>query len=78
MRRVQQLPILRLGKYKGGLIVENKNRREKPFDYLAERTIGFTQENVAKVGIEGAYDKYLAGTSGKKPCSALPVALGFR
>ena len=66
MRRVQQLPILRLGKYKGGLIVENKNRREKPFDYLAERTIGFTQENVAKVGIEGAYDKYLAGTSGKK------------
>jgi cell division protein FtsI (penicillin-binding protein 3) len=66
MRRVQQLPILRLGKYKGGLIVENKNRREKPFDYLAERTIGFNVSNIAPVGVEGAFNTELSGKPGKR------------
>lgn len=66
MRKIEKFPIFVKGRYKGGLILEERNRREKPFSQLAERTIGFSQKNVAKVGIEGAYDKYLSGKSGKR------------
>jgi cell division protein FtsI (penicillin-binding protein 3) len=66
MRNVINFPIFRLGKYKGGLNIEEKNRREKPFDILAERTIGYSVEGIAPVGIEGAFDKELAGKPGKR------------
>lgn len=66
MRKIEKFPIFVKGRYKGGLILEERNRREKPFSQLAERTIGFSQKNVAKVGIEGAYDKYLSGKRGKR------------
>ncbi|MCE2786385.1 MAG: penicillin-binding protein [Bacteroidota bacterium] len=66
MKRVKQFPIFREGKYKGGLTIEEKNRREKPFDYLAERTIGYSVKGIAPVGIEGAFDKELAGKPGKR------------
>lgn len=66
MRNVQKFPIFRLGKYKGGLTAEEKNRREKPFDYLAERTIGYSVKGVMPVGLEGAFDKELSGRPGKR------------
>lgn len=66
MRQVITFPIFREGKYKGGLNVEEKNRREKPFDLLAERTIGYSVKGIAPVGIEGAFDKELAGKPGKR------------
>jgi len=66
MRNVITFPIFRMGKYKGGLNIEEKNRREKPFDLLAERTIGYSVEGIAPVGIEGAFDKELAGKPGKR------------
>jgi cell division protein FtsI (penicillin-binding protein 3) len=66
MRQVITFPIFKLGKYKGGLTVEEKNRREKPFDLLAERTIGYSVEGIAPVGIEGAFDKDLAGKPGTR------------
>ncbi|MCU0441104.1 MAG: transpeptidase family protein [Bacteroidia bacterium] len=66
MKQVVQFPIFRAGKYKGGLHVEEKNRREKPFDLLAERTIGYSVQGIAPVGIEGAFDKDLAGKPGKR------------
>ncbi len=66
MRLLTGLPIFRLGKYKGGLLITERSRREKPFDMLAERTIGFKQEDGSvKVGLEGFYDGYLSGRSGK-------------
>lgn len=66
MKRVKTFPIFRVGKYKGGLTIEEKNRREKPFDYLAERTIGYSVKGIAPVGIEGAFDKELTGKLGKR------------
>lgn len=66
MRNVITFPIFRMGKYKGGLNIEEKNRREKPFDLLAERTIGYSVDGIAPVGIEGAFDKELSGKPGKR------------
>lgn len=72
MQNLSKFPIFRLGKYKGGLLVTERTKREKPFGYLAERTIGFRQaldadeSNVIKVGLEGSFDKYLGGKRGKQ------------
>lgn len=66
MRQVVNFPIFRLGKYKGGLNIEERNRREKPFGILAERTIGYSVKGIAPVGIEGAFDKELSGKPGKR------------
>ncbi|MDZ4667405.1 MAG: penicillin-binding transpeptidase domain-containing protein [bacterium] len=67
MRALYQMPLFRMGKYKGGLLVQERTRREKPFGMLAERTIGFKQEEGAvRVGLEGYFDKHLSGMSGKR------------
>ncbi|MBC7914068.1 MAG: cell division protein, partial [Pyrinomonadaceae bacterium] len=41
---VRRFPIFNLGKYKGGLIIEPKNKRIFPFKSLAARTIGYKTE----------------------------------
>lgn len=66
MKAVKEFPIFRLGKYKGGLTIEEKNKREKPFEYLAERTIGYNVRGVQPVGLEGAFNKDLSGKEGKR------------
>lgn len=67
MRALTQMPIFRTGKYKGGLLIDERTRREKPFGLLAERTIGFKQEaGLVKVGLEGFFDESLSGKSGKR------------
>src|SRR5690606_30821995 len=58
--------IFNLGKYKGGLIAEQKNKRIKPFRMLAERTIGYKNDNVQPVGLEGAYAHYIDGEQGRR------------
>lgn len=64
LQAVRKFPIFRMGRYKGGLIAEQKNMRVKTNDMLAARTIGYVKEGVEPVGIEGAFDKYLKGRSG--------------
>ncbi|MCX6272915.1 MAG: penicillin-binding protein [Bacteroidetes bacterium] len=64
LKKVRTFPIFRLGRYKGGLVVVEKSRRELPFKMLASRTIGFEREGV-NVGLEGGYNKYLRGVSGR-------------
>ncbi len=66
LKKVKKLPLFRKGRYKSGLIVERQNKRVKPFNILAARTIGYKRENVMPVGIEGAYDKELSGIDGKR------------
>ena len=66
MKAMREFPIFRLGRYKGGFIVLQQNRREKPFRMLAARTIGYSREDIKPVGLEGAYQKELAGVSGKR------------
>lgn len=66
LQEMKQFPIFRLGRYKGGLIVIQKNRRIRPHQMLAARTIGYLNEGESGniVGIEGAYDQYLKGVTG--------------
>lgn len=63
LKKLKQFPIFRLGRYKGGLIVEQMNKRKMPHLNMAARTIGYISEGIS-VGIEGAYDHYLRGVVG--------------
>jgi cell division protein FtsI (penicillin-binding protein 3) len=67
LKQLRNFPIIRRGKFKGGLILVQHDRREKPFKELASRTIGYTNpvENLF-VGLEGAYHDQLKGTEGKQ------------
>ncbi len=62
---MRDFPIFRLGRFRGGLVVIEHNRREAPFKSLASRTIGYEREGVY-VGLEGAYRQYLEGVHGKR------------
>ncbi|HEX4887103.1 MAG TPA: penicillin-binding protein [Luteibaculaceae bacterium] len=64
MKAAKELPIFRKGRYKGGVVFEKRNIRKMPFGYLAQRTIGYTRDGVHPVGLEGAFDNFLAGTKG--------------
>ncbi|HET6245580.1 MAG: transpeptidase family protein [Bacteroidetes bacterium] len=66
LKKIRNFPICRLGKYKGGFIYLQKNVRERPFQVLAARTIGYAREGVNPVGLEGAYTKELGGVGGKR------------
>lgn len=67
LTQIRKFPIFNMGKYKGGLIVIEQNRRVLPFRSLAQRTIGYKNENVKNaVGLEGAYASYINGESGKR------------
>ncbi|WP_207428584.1 penicillin-binding protein [Pedobacter sp. SYSU D00535] len=63
---IKKFPIFNLGRYKGGLIAIQKNKRILPFRTLAARTIGYKNENVQPVGLEGAYASYIDGQSGRR------------
>lgn len=67
LKKIRKFPIFRMGKYKGGLIVIQQNKRILPFQSLAARTIGYVNENVKNpVGLEGAYASYINGENGKR------------
>ncbi len=65
LKKLRRFPIFRRGKYKGGLIVLSKSRRERPFKILAARTIGYERNDYA-VGLEGKYNDVLKGYSGQR------------
>ncbi len=65
LTQVRQFPILRLGRFRGGLVVTERTRREMPYRNLAARTIGYERGGVY-VGLEGAYREYLEGSQGKR------------
>lgn len=66
LQQLKTFPIFRLGKYKGGMISLQSNRRILPHQMLASRTIGSLSKSESGnvLGIEGAYDHYLAGIQG--------------
>lgn len=64
LKHLRDMPLFNLGRYKGGIIDEQKNYRQKPIS-LAERTIGY-DENAAQAGIEGYFSAYLEGHEGKR------------
>lgn len=64
MKKIKSAPILRKGQFRGGRIILKQNKRRNPFGLLAERTVGYLSATDTVVGLEGAYNKYLAGTDG--------------
>jgi cell division protein FtsI (penicillin-binding protein 3) len=58
---IKTFPIFRESKYKSGMIEIKDARRTKPYKELASRTIGTNRENAQKIGLEGAFDKFLRG-----------------
>ncbi|MXV52771.1 PASTA domain-containing protein [Pedobacter sp. HMF7647] len=66
LSKIKKFPIFNLGRYKGGLITVQMNKRILPFQTLAARTIGYKNENVQPVGLEGAYGRYIDGETGKR------------
>ena len=67
--RIKKFPLFSLGGIRGGLIVEGKTSREYPLGAIAHRIVGYDrtddQGNVFRVGLEGAFSKYLSGVQGK-------------
>ena len=69
--KFRNFPLLKLGAFSGGLIVEQTTKREHPMGGIAQRTIGYErtdeQGNVTRPGIDGAFGvKYLRGTDGRR------------
>jgi cell division protein FtsI (penicillin-binding protein 3) len=66
LKKLKELPIFREGQYKGGMVTQVENRRILPNNELAARTIGYLNQGSegTEVGIEGAFDKDLAGKNG--------------
>lgn len=65
LQTLKTFPIFRKGR-RGGLVTLQTNRRERPFQMLAGRTIGLSRPGIKPVGLEGAFDSVLMGVSGKR------------
>ncbi len=65
LMELRTFPLFRLGRFRGGLIVEERTRREMPYRTMAARTIGYEREGVY-VGLEGAYRETLEGRQGQR------------
>jgi cell division protein FtsI (penicillin-binding protein 3) len=66
LARIRRFPIFNKGRMGGGLIVEKRAERKRPFGWLARRTIGYSREDGGQVGLEGAFNDQLAGESGQQ------------
>jgi cell division protein FtsI (penicillin-binding protein 3) len=66
LQKLRELPIFREGQYKGGMVAQAESRRILPNSELAARTIGYLNmgEEGTEVGIEGSFDRDLAGKNG--------------
>ncbi|MBR5035074.1 MAG: penicillin-binding protein 2 [Bacteroidales bacterium] len=69
MKAISQYPLLNLGRNRGGLLIEQIDHREYPYDKLAYRALGYlrSSEDRPKIGVEGALDSTLRGTAGMRP-----------
>jgi len=66
LKKLKELPIFREGQYRGGLVAQPENNRILPNNDLAARTIGYLNQGTegTQVGIEGSFNKDLAGKNG--------------
>ena len=65
MLAMKHWPLFREGHYRIGMVAVQVDKRLMPFDGLAQRTIGFTNIDGKRVGLEGQYDDALRGTQGQ-------------
>ncbi|MBL4709204.1 MAG: transpeptidase family protein [Flavobacteriales bacterium] len=66
LKAMKRFPLFKRGKYKGGFITIQRNKRQLPFRILAARTIGYEREGITPVGLEGAYSEVLSGIDGQR------------
>ncbi|SNC66856.1 cell division protein FtsI (penicillin-binding protein 3) [Hymenobacter gelipurpurascens] len=71
-KELAQWPIFREGKNKGGVIFEKVDKRFRPFGGLAQRTIGFVNEDKNGAGLEFTFNRHLAGKDGEALFERLP------
>lgn len=66
LQKVKQFPIYNLGRYRGGVMYVQQNKRIQPYGRLAARTVGYTMNGdlSSVVGVEGAYESELKGVEG--------------
>jgi cell division protein FtsI (penicillin-binding protein 3) len=63
--QLRKFPLFKLGRYKSGLIANERTIRLNPYQMLAFRTIGLARDS-NKVGLEMTYDSLLRGRTGKQ------------
>src|SRR5690606_10907003 len=77
--RVKNFPLFHLGKFKGGLIVDQIQVREYPMGMIANRTIGYERKDadgyISRKGIEAAFSSYLTGKDGKRKVQRMAKGL---
>ena len=68
LQLIKKFPLIRKGRNKGGFTYIQTNKRERPFQNLAARTIGkYNDAGTGKsYGLEVAYNNYLRGESGQR------------
>ena len=64
-KEIESWPIFKYGRMDGGIIFEKIDKRFLPFNYLANRTIGYVNENREGAGLEYSFDKFLGGKNGE-------------
>ena len=72
LQQIRKFPILKRGRYGGGLIIEQENRRVNPLGMLALRTLGGLNKGayggvhgaIGYTGLEGSFEPYLKGKDG--------------
>ena len=64
-KELRELPFVKLGRYKSGLVFERRENRRRPFGKLAARTVGIDREQ-QRVGIERAWNEELSGVEGQQ------------
>src|ERR1043165_9116263 len=65
LAEMKKWPLFREGRYKSGMWDVQIDKRLKPFNELAERTIGFVSDSGrVRVGLEGNYNTELKGKEG--------------
>lgn len=65
MQEMSTWPIFREGRLGGGVLFEKVEKRYRPFNSLASRTVGFLNEDEYGAGIEYSFNNYLKGQDGK-------------
>ncbi|KAF0242379.1 MAG: cell division protein FtsI (penicillin-binding protein 3) [Chitinophagaceae bacterium] len=72
---LRRFPLFKLGRYKSGLIANEKTIRLNPYQMLAFRTIGLARDS-NKVGLEKTYDSLLKGRNGKQTVRSIAGGVG--
>jgi len=64
-KKMEEWPLFRKGRMRGGVIFEKVEKRILPFSYLGSRTIGYINDENYGAGLEYSFNHHLAGRDGE-------------